>query len=153
MFVCYGNICRSPMAEFLMKDYIRESGRENGFYIRSSATSSEELGRPVHRGTQKILSRMGIDCSEKRSRKLIKDDYGDFDYFIGMDDMNIRDIKRIFGGDPENKVHKILDFTPTPRDVADPYWTGDFEQTFADVVTGIYAFFEFLTGKNDAKKI
>lgn len=144
MFVCYGNICRSPMAEFIMKDLVSEKGESDLFYIASAATSDEGLNCPVHRGTAKILDRMGIDYSQKRGVRLKKADYGEYDYFIGMDEMNRRDMKKIFGGDDENKISLLLDYTDEKRDVADPWWTGDFEKTFVDVVNGTRGFYAFL---------
>ncbi len=137
MFVCYGNICRSPMAEFIMKDMVKKRGVADKFYIVSSATSYEEIGSSVHYGTRKILNRLNIDCSKKRAVKLLKEDYDKYDYIIGMDDMNIRNMNRIFGGDPDNKIYKLLDFTPISGDVADPWYTGDFESTYRDVVSGV----------------
>lgn len=137
MFVCYGNICRSPMAEFIMKDFVKDKGLGDKFVIESSATSTEELGHAVHYGTQKILNRMGIDCSAKRAVRLKKDDYERYDYFIGMDEMNLRDMKRILGGDAENKIFKLPYFINSDKDVADPYWTRNFEETFTDIVYGV----------------
>lgn len=143
-FVCFGNICRSPMAEFLMKDFVKDEGKEDKFIIDSAATNGCEEGSPVHRGTARILERMGIDFSEKRARKLKASDYDKSDLFIGMDEGNIRDMKRIFGGDPEGKVKMLLDFTGEKREVADPWYTGDFEKTFTDVTRGIRGLYEYL---------
>ena len=145
MFVCYGNICRSPMAEFLMKELVK--GREDEFIIESSATSYEEIGNPVHYGTVRILNKLNIDCSKKRARKLVCSDYDNYDYFIGMDKQNLRDMLKIFGGDKDNKVKLLLDFTPLKRDVLDPYWTGDFESTFQDIRLGTSELFKFLGKK------
>ncbi len=145
MFVCHGNICRSPMAEFLFKDIVKSKGKESEFIIKSSATSSEELGNPVHYGTQRVLSRHNISCSGKYAVKLTASDYDKYDYFIGMDSRNISNMLRIFGGDKDNKIKLLLDFTSTPRDVADPWWTGDFESTYNDVLNGTQAFYEYLT--------
>ena len=136
LFVCYGNICRSPMAEFIMKDLVERNGLEKEFYIESAATSTEELGNPVHRGTRAILDRLNIDYSKKRARQITKADYDKFDYIVGMDDMNKRDMIRFFGGDPKNKISLLLDYTDTPRDVADPWWTHNFEITYTDVARG-----------------
>lgn len=143
-FVCFGNICRSPMAEFLMKELVKDEGTADKFEIDSAATNGCEAGNPVHYGTARILERMGIDFSRKRARKLAVSDYGKSDYFIGMDAMNIRDMKRLFNGDPEGKVRLLLDFTDDKRDVADPWYTGNFEQTFIDVTRGIKGFYEYL---------
>ena len=136
LFVCYGNICRSPMAEFIMKDLVKKKGQEKDFYIESAATSTEELGNPVHRGTRAILDRLNIDYSKKRARQITKSDYDNFDYIVGMDEMNRRDMTRFFGGDPKNKISLLLDYTDNPRDVADPWWTHNFEITFTDVANG-----------------
>lgn len=136
LFVCHGNICRSPMAEFVMKDLVEKRGLSGQFSIESAATSTEELGNPVHRGTRKILDRLGISCAEKRARQLKRTDYDNFDYLIGMDDANVRNMNRICGGDPEAKIYKLLDFTDEPRSISDPWYTGDFEATFHDVREG-----------------
>ncbi len=147
MFVCYGNICRSTMAEFIMKDLVRRKGVADKFLIASSGTSREELGNPVHRGTRAVLSRMGISCSGKYAVQLKKSDYFDYDYFIGMDDMNRRDMLRIFGADVDGKISLLLDYTKEHRGVADPYWTGDFEQTKIDVINGVNGLFDYLIGE------
>lgn len=144
MFVCYGNICRSTMAEFLMKDLVKKKGREKDFYIASSGTSYEEYGNPVHRGTRAILSKLNISCEGKYAEKLNKSDYYDYDLFIGMDEMNRRDMLRIFGKDPDGKIKLLMDFTKRPRNVADPYWTGDFEKTFIDVSEGVEELYRHL---------
>lgn len=147
MFVCHGNICRSPMAEFLFKDFVKKKGEESEFFICSSATSSEEIGNGVHRGTRAILDRLNISCAGKVATRLTKSDYDNYDYFIGMDSANKYNMLRIFGGDPENKVSLMLDYTTTPRDVADPWYTGNFNQTYADIVSGIQGFYDFLKSK------
>lgn len=144
MFVCYGNICRSPMAEFMMKDLVEKKGKSNEFFIASAATSAEEIGSRVHYGTREILDRLNIDYSAKRAVRLQLADYNKYDYFIGMDEDNRRNMKRMLGGDPENKVHLLLDFTCSPGDVADPYWTRNFEDTYRDVKRGTEALYEFL---------
>lgn len=144
MFVCHGNICRSPMAEFLMKDYLEKKGESENFLIRSSATSMEEHGSPVHYGTREILNRLNISCAGKRAELLKKNDYDNYDYFIGMDGANIRNMLRIFGGDPLQKVSLLLDFAGEHRDVADPWWTGDFESTYRDVDKGIKYLYKHL---------
>ena len=144
MFVCLGNICRSPMAEFLMKDLLKSKGLEDKFIINSSATSLYEIGNPVHYGTQKILNKLNIDCSKKRSTLLTASDYDKYDLFIGMDQSNIRKMQRLFDGDKQNKVKLLLDFTNNPRDVADPYYTGNFEITYQDITEGINCLLEYL---------
>ena len=119
LFVCHGNICRSTMAEFLMKRRVEELGLRDRYRIESAATSSEEIGSPVHPGTKRILNRLGIDCSAKRARKITREDYRNFDYIIGMDGRNKQNLLRFFGGDPEGKISLVMDYTPAPRDVLD----------------------------------
>ncbi len=150
-FVCHGNICRSPMAEFIMKDLVKKAGREEDFFIKSSATSYEEIGNPVHYGTARVLDRLGIDYSGKRAVKLLESDYEKFDYFIGMDEANRRNMKRLFNGDSKNKVSNIMDYTARPREVADPWYTGEFDTTERDITEGVLAFFDFLN-KNSRKE-
>ena len=144
MFVCHGNICRSPMAEFLMKELVKERGKEKEYFIRSSATSSEELYNPVHYGTRKILNSRGIDCSSKHAEKLERSDYDKYDYFVCMDSRNMLNMLRIFGQDEKGKCTKLLDYTDRKGDVADPYWTGDFNQTLTDITEGVEKLYEFL---------
>lgn len=144
LFVCYGNICRSPMAEFIMKDLVARKGDGANFYIESAATSTEELGNGVHWGTRGILDRLNIDYSKKRARQITKGDYQKFDYIVGMDAMNKRDMLRAFGGDPDGKISLLLDWTDTPRDVADPWYTHNFEITYADVVKGTQGLYDAL---------
>ena len=120
LFVCHGNICRSPMAEFVMKDLVKKAGAEKDFYIASAATSTEEIGNPVHYGTRRKLLQFGISTEGKYAVQLRKDDYGKYDYLIGMEQMNIRNMLRILRDDPEHKVSRLLDFTERPRDIADP---------------------------------
>ncbi len=146
MFVCLGNICRSPMAEFLMKDYLKKLGAQDEFFIKSSATGTWELGNPVHYGTKKVLDRLNISCKGKISELLKKSDYAEYDYFIGMDEANRRAMTRIFGGDADGKISLLLDYTDHPRDVADPYYTGNFEDTYRDVSEGVDGLYKFLVG-------
>lgn len=142
MFVCHGNICRSPMAEFVLRDLAMKAGRANEFRIASSATSAEEIGNPVHPGTRRVLNAHGISCVGKTARQLRRDEYGSWDLFVVMDDENLHGIRRILGKDPKNKVHKLLEYanggcaTYEARDVADPWYTGDFEATWNDVLAG-----------------
>ena len=138
-FICHGNICRSPMAEFLMKDMVAKQGLANQFYIASAATSMEEIGNGVHRGTRRILEDLGISCSGKRAIRMEVSDYKKYDYLIGMDNWNIKNILRIVGSDPEHKVCRLLDFTDHPRDIADPWYTGDFDATYRDIMEGLEA--------------
>ena len=136
LFICHGNICRSPMAEFVMKDMVRKAGLENQFHIASAATSGEELGNPVYPPARRKLAEHGIDCSGKTARRLRKSDYTQYDLLIGMDQANLRNMHRMCGGDPEGKLHLLLDFTNRPGNVADPWYTGDFETTWRDVEQG-----------------
>ena len=136
LFICHGNICRSPMAEFVMKDMVRKAGLENQFHIASAATSGEELGNPVYPPARRKLAEHGIDCSGKTARRLRKSDYTQYDLLIGMDQANLRNMHRMCGGDPEGKLHLLLDFTNRPGNVADPWYTGDFEATWRDVEQG-----------------
>lgn len=136
LFVCHGNICRSPMAEFVMKDLVRKAGREDEFYIESAATSTEEIGNEVYPPAKRKLAEHDISCKGKTARQMTRADYDRFDLLIGMDEWNIRNMTRICGGDPERKIHKLLDFTNRPGDVADPWYTGNFEATWQDVLLG-----------------
>ena len=136
LFVCHGNICRSPMAEFVMKDLVRKAGREAEFHIESAATSSEEIGNAVYPPARRKLAEHGISSESKRARQLRAADYDHFDLLVGMDEWNIRNMHRMCGGDPEGKICKLLDFTSRPGDVADPWYTDDFEATWRDVLEG-----------------
>lgn len=138
LFVCHGNICRSPMAEFIFNDMLKKRGL-SGAFAESAATSTEELGSPVHRRTAEILRRLGIDFSKKRARQLSRADGERFDLIVGMDGANIRNISRILGEKHSAEVCRLLDLTESPRDVADPWYTGDFEQTYRDVCAGCEA--------------
>ncbi len=141
VFVCHGNICRSPMAEFVFKDMVKKTGIGESFAIESRATSTEEIGNPVHPGTKRILNRLGMSTQGKRAAQLRPEDYGEYDYFIGMDGRNMQNMLRIFGRDPEHKLRKLLD-----TDVADPWYTGDFEQTYEDVLCGCEKLLNSLKG-------
>ena len=134
--MCHGNICRSPMAEFVMKDMVARAGRQAEFYIESAATSTEEIGNAVYPPARRKLAEHGIGCEGKRARQLTRADYDRFDLLIGMDDWNLRNMHRICGGDPEDKMYLLMDFTDRPGEVADPWYTGDFEATWRDVVEG-----------------
>lgn len=136
MFVCHGNICRSPMAEFVMKDLVKKSNLEDKIYTCSSATSDEALGCTVHRETVKRLAKEGIKCDGKISVKMLKSDYEKYDYILAMDTNNMRNISKIIGQDYDNKVCRLLDITDDKRDIEDPWYTGDFEQTYQDVLKG-----------------
>lgn len=136
LFVCLGNICRSPMAEFVMKDLVKKAGLEDEFEIESAATSREELGNPVYPPVFRLLREHGMDCSRKTARQLCQKDYEKYDCLIGMDQQNLYNMQRICGGDPDHKLHLLLDFTNRPDDVADPWYTGDFLATWQDVNEG-----------------
>lgn len=148
MFVCHGNICRSPMAEFIFKDMIRKQGLDQDFLVRSCATSTEEIwgdvGNPVYPPAQRELKKHGISCEGKRAVQLKKSDYDKYDLFIAMDSMNLRNIGRIFGKDPQNKVHKMMDYTDRKGDVADPWYTGRFDVTYTDILDGCKGLLESL---------
>ncbi len=136
LFVCHGNICRSPMAEFVMKDLVQKAGLADQFYIESAATSTEEIGNEAYPPAKRKLAEHGIGCKGKKARQMRDNDYSRFDLLIGMDEWNIRNMTRICGGDPEGKIHKLLDYTKRKGDVADPWYTGNFEATWQDVTEG-----------------
>jgi protein-tyrosine phosphatase len=136
MFVCHGNICRSPMAEFVLRDMITKRGLTDKISVASCATSTEEIGNDIHRGTKAILTKYGIPFARREAVQLIGLDYTKYDYFVGMDSYNIRNMLRIFGSDPDSKVIKLLDLTSRGGDVADPWYTGNFEATYRDVSEG-----------------
>lgn len=140
MFVCHGNICRSPMAEFILKDMVKKRGIENEFFISSSATSTEEIwggrGNPVYPPAKAELKKHGISCEGKTAVQLKKEDYEKYDMFICMDSMNRRNILRIFGSDNDEKVRKLMTFTSRGGDVDDPWYSGDFATTYRDIFDG-----------------
>ena len=144
MFVCLGNICRSPMAEFVLKDLVRKEHLSDEFYICSSATSNEEIGNGVHFGTIRKLSQMNVPVENRVAVKLKKEDYEKYDYIIGMEDYNVKNIIRIIGNDVDNKVYKLLDFSDNPRNIADPWYTGNFKQTYNDISEGCEGFLAWL---------
>lgn len=152
LFICHGNICRSPMAEYLFIDYVNKLGMQNEFIIESRATSTEEIGNGVHYGTKRILNSLGIDCSKKKAIQLTKSDYSNYDYLIGMDDWNIHNILRIVGKDIDNKVFKLLDFTDLKRDIKDPWYTHNFNETYQDIKLGLEGFYNYFL-KNKLHKI
>ena len=139
MFVCHGNICRSPMAEFVFRDMVQKMGLTDQFHIASSATSTEEIGNHVHRGTRKKLAEYGISPDGKCAIQLQKADYDEYDYIIAMDSNNIRNLSRIIGHDKDGKVSRLLDFTNRLGDIADPWYTGNFDDTYDDVREGCAA--------------
>lgn len=142
LFICHGNICRSTMAEMVMKDIVRKNNLESEFFIDSSATSNEEIGNNVHYGTRSKLKEVGIRCDNHFAKRMTKADYDKFDFIIGMDSANIRNIKYIAGGDSENKVKRLLSYANIERDIADPWYTGNFDETFDDVLLGCTKLFE-----------
>lgn len=139
LFICHGNICRSPMAEYVMKDLAAKAGLSNRLFIASAATSTEEIGNGVHWGTRQKLSSVGISTAGKTAVQIKKSDYKTYDYIIGMDQWNRKNMLRILGKDPGNKVSLLLDFAEQPRDIADPWYTGNFDITFDDILEGCEA--------------
>lgn len=144
LFVCHGNICRSPMAEFVMKDLVKKAGVEEDFFIESAATSTEEIGNTVYPPARRKLAEHNISCAGKTARQMTRSDYGRFDLLIGMDSRNIVNMRRICGGDPVGKIVHLMDFTHRSGDVADPWYTGDFETTWQDVLEGCQALLNVL---------
>lgn len=144
LMICHGNICRSTMAEFVMKDMVRKAGLENKYYIESAATSREEIGNDTHPGTKRKLTEVGIPYTKRRARQVTKNDYAEYDYLVIMDQNNLRNLNRIIGEDPDNKVFKLLEFAGKSRDIADPWYTGNFDETYDDVVEGCQALLEHL---------
>lgn len=136
LFICHGNICRSPMAEFILKDMTAKRGISDNFYIASAATSTEEIGNPVHPGTRNKLARYGISTAGKHAVQMQRSDYQKYDYIVGMDRWNYKNMLRIVGEDSQHKISLLLDYTDHPRDVADPWYTGDFDKTYEDIVSG-----------------
>lgn len=145
LFICHGNICRSPMAEFVMKDMVDKAGLSGQFHIESAATSTEEIGNPVYPPARRKLAEHGISCEGKVARQLQNDDYEEYDLLIGMDEENLHAMYRICGGDYADKMHLLLDFTGHPRDVADPWYTDDFDATWRDVEEGCRELLKALT--------
>ncbi len=142
MFVCHGNICRSTMAECVMLHLLKEQGRASEFHIESSGTSREEIGNDVHHGTRRKLAQEGIHCAHRAARQLAVRDYHAFDYIVAMDEQNIRNTMRIIGTDQDGKVSKLLDWAGEDRSIADPWYTGNFDQTFHDVMRGCKSMLE-----------
>ena len=136
LFVCHGNICRSPMAKFVMKDLVKKAGLVSQFHIESAATSREEIGNPVYPPARRKLAEYGISCDGHAARQLTNADYEKYDLLSGMDRANLRNMQRIYSGDPDGKLHLLMDYTDRPGDVADPWYTGDFEATWQDVLEG-----------------
>ena len=148
MFVCHGNICRSPMAELVLKNMLEEQGVANMAYVCSSATSTEEIGNPVYPPARAELAKHGISSDGKYSAQLTRADYDKYDLFVGMDAANIRNMHRILGGDPDGKIIKFMSFAGEDRDVADPWYTGGFDVTYRDVVRGCERIVEYIKENN-----
>lgn len=145
LFLCHGNICRSTMAEMVLKHLVRQQNSSDLFYIDSAATSREEIGNGVHYGTRRKLAEVGIPCEDHRARQVTKADYENFDYLIVMDSNNVRNLNRIIGSDPDGKVYKLLDFTERKgASIADPWYTGNFDETYRDVLEGCEGFLRYL---------
>ena len=145
LFVCHGNICRSPMAEFVMKDLVVKAGLEQEFHIESAATTREEIGNPVYPPAQRKLGERGIGCSGKTARQMRREDYSRWDLLIGMDQENLRRMQQICGVDPDGKIHLLMDYTSRPGEVADPWYSGDFDTAWTDVLEGCEGLLRTLT--------
>ena len=145
LFICHGIICRSPLAEFVMKGLVKKAGLASQFYIESAATSREEIGNPVYPPARRKLAEHGISCDGHAARQLTNADYENYDLLIGMDSANLRNMHRICGGDPDGKLHLLMDYTDRPGDVADPWYTGDFEATWQDALAGCQGLLKELT--------
>ena len=148
LFVCHGNICRSPMAEYIMKDLMKKAGLEDQFHIESAATSREEIGNPVYPPARRKLAEHGISCEGHAARQLTAQDYEEYDLLIGMEGANLKNMQRICGGDPAGKMHRLLDYADRPGDVADPWYTSNFEATWRDVSTGCQDLLASIQNKN-----
>lgn len=147
LFVCHGNICRSPMAEFVMKDLVRQAGKSAAFDIASAATSREEIGNPVYPPARQKLMEHHLDCSGKVARQITLDDYHYYDMIVAMDRNNLRNLQRLFGPDTLQKISLLMDYTDCPRDVADPWYTGDFETAWQDIWEGCNKLLQFVLDK------
>lgn len=146
LFVCHGNICRSPMAEMVMKDLVKKSGLEKEFFIESAACRTDEIGNPIHRGTVLILKQKGVPFTDHRAVLVKKSDFSYYDLIIAMDEENIRDLMRLADNDEKHKIHKMLEYIGLDRDVADPWYTGNFEKTWEDIYSSCNALLEELKG-------
>lgn len=145
LFICHGNICRSPMAEFLLKDIVRKRGLADNFEIASAATSREELGNPVHYGTRNKLAQLGISVAGKTARQVNARDYRYYDLLLAMDSNNMRNLHRLLGEDKDNKIHLLLDYTERKgQSIADPWYTGDFDITYDDIMEGLAGLLKYL---------
>ena len=144
LFVCLGNICRSPMAEYIFKDMTKKYGVSDKFYIDSAATSREEIGNCMYYNAKNKLEEENVQYGNHTARQITPEDYEMFDYIIGMEDSNITNIKKIIGEDKNNKVHRLLDFSNNPRNIADPWYTGNFDKAYDDIVEGLDKFMKYL---------
>ncbi|MDD6189525.1 MAG: low molecular weight phosphotyrosine protein phosphatase [Clostridiales bacterium] len=144
LFVCHGNIFRSPMAEFIMKELVDKAGLCNDFFIASAATSAEELGNPVYLPARRKLAEHNISCAGKTARRLTAADYAEYDLLIGMDNANMRNMRHLFGGDPDKKLKMLMDYSSRPGEVSDPWYTGDFDRAYADIDEGCRGLFKIL---------
>lgn len=148
IFVCLGNICRSPMAEFVMKDIVEKAGLSHEFEIASAATSTYEIGNPVYPPARQKLAEHGISCAGKTARQITKRDYENYDYIVAMDNSNLRNLRAMLGDDTQGKISLLMDYTSRPADVADPWYTGDFQATWEDVSEGCRELLTFIMNKN-----
>lgn len=148
-FICHGNICRSTMAQFVFQDMVNKRGLAESFLIDSMATSTEELGNPPHRGTVRKMKEVGIPVIPHRAKQVSWADYDKFDYIIGMDTWNMRNLNRMLKGDPDGKVYKFLSFAGSDRDIADPWYTGNFEETYDDVLEACEGFWQYLSEQGE----
>lgn len=152
LFICHGNICRSPMAEFVMKHLVEEAGLSEQFEIASAATSTEEIGNPVYPPARRKLAEHGIGCDGKTARQMTRQDYTYYDCIIAMDRNNLRNLKRMLGEDTDHKISLLMDYTQRPGDVADPWYTGDFEATWVDVLEGCKGLLAYLEKHSSFEK-
>ena len=148
MFVCHGNICRSPMAEFILKDMVAKRKISHNFHIESSATSREEIGNDIHYGTKNKLKKVGVPFTPRRATQITKSDYDKYDFILCMDNNNIRNLSRIIPNDKSNKIKLLLDFSNNPRNIADPWYTGNFEDTYNDIIEGCEALLNYIEKNN-----
>ena len=147
LFICHGNICRSPMAECVLKNMVAQSGRSSEFYIDSAATSREEIGNPIYPPAIRKLKEEGIPLSGHRAVQMTREDYDKYDLLLAADSANLRNMRRIAGGDPQGKIRRLLDYTSRPRDIADPWYTGNFDVTYNDIVEGCQGLLDWLDQK------
>lgn len=148
LFVCHGNICRSPMAEFILKDMVEKAGIADDFEIASAATSTEEIGNDIYPPAKRILFQKGIKFESRQARQITRKDYDYYDFIIAMDEHNLRNLRRLLGEDTKNKISLMMSYAGKHRDVADPWYTGDFETTYRDLIEGCEGFYNFLKNFN-----